>query len=80
MDWKKLFKPTVSSIIITLALLVLTFLLIDGGWPLKIMITYVGPGPSEFNYLSAIVDLIFWYFVSSIITYPIRVKKKKTQR
>ncbi len=76
MDWKRLFKPTSLSIIITLVLLVLTFLLIDGGWPLKIMITYVG-GPAKYNYLSAIGDLIFWYLISSIITYPIRVRKKK---
>ena len=75
MDWKKLFKPTLLTIILTIVLLVLTTLLFYG-WPFKIVISYAG-GPAEFNYLSAIVDLIFWYLVSSIITYPIRVKKKK---
>ena len=76
MNWKKLFRPTLLSMIITIVLLVLTFLLIDGGWPLKIMITYVG-GPAEYNYLSGIVDLIFWYLISSIVTYPLSVKKRR---
>ncbi|MEK6750981.1 MAG: hypothetical protein AABZ00_01845 [Chloroflexota bacterium] len=81
---KSLLKPTLIKIILTFVLLVLSswlwgmvvrFVISDTcpiGFPLQFYLSW-GPCPpgtscSEFNGLWLVVDLIFWYLVSALLT------------